>query len=109
MTDTLPTATDRAGSLCGRATVSPTDDALIARHIESDPLDLGVSEAQIAGHGVSVWALVAHLGAVGNDAVRAAADYGLERDAVEAAIRYYCAHRELIDARIALNRSYLAS
>ena len=111
MTDApIQSSLDEATALCDRADDRRgDDDALIARYIESDPLDLGPSEAQIAGHGVSVWALIAHLQAVGDDHVQAAADYGLDPNAVKAAIHYYCRHRPLIEARIALNRSYLVS
>lgn len=101
---------ERVDHLCGRTTGSPAEvDALTARYIESDSLGLGAAEAQIVDHGVSVWALIAHLRAVGDDTVQAAADYGIDLDAVEAAVRFYCRHRDVIDARIALNRSYLAT
>lgn len=85
------------------------DDSLIARYIESDPLGLGPSEAQVVGHGVSVWALITFLHSVGDDIGRAAAAYRLEPAAVTAAVRYYCHHRTLIDARIALSQSYFTS
>jgi uncharacterized protein (DUF433 family) len=102
-------ALDEATALCDRTDDrAGDDDALIARYIESGPLDLGPSEAQVVDHGVSVWALMTHLHAVGGDIDQAAADYGLDPAAVEAVVRYYCRHRSLIDARILLNRSYFA-
>lgn len=110
MTDTLDRSINRADDgLCDTPDHAPDDDTLIARYIESDPRNLGPSEARIADHGVSVWALVAYLQAVGNDAARVATDYGLEPQAVEAAIRYYCRHQPLIDARILIDRSSFAS
>ena len=98
-----------AQRLCNDDTDHSGDDALIARYIEPGPLNLGPSEAQVAGHGVSVWALMSHLESESGDIARTAAAYELNPDAVEAAVRYYCRHRALIDARILLNRSYFDS
>jgi uncharacterized protein (DUF433 family) len=92
----------------GSGARSDEEDASIERYVEADPLALGPSEAQIVDHGVSVWALIAHLAAADNDKARTATDYGLDIDTVEAAVRYYCRHRALIDARILLNRSYFS-
>ena len=50
-----------------------------------------------------MWSLVGHLEAVDQDVDRAAADYDLPREAVEAAVAYYRRHQGLIDARIAAN------
>lgn len=108
MTDTLCRTTQRepkAGN--GSDARADDEDGLIGRYVEADPLALGPSEAQIVDHGVAVWALITHLAATDNDKAETAADYDLEVDAVEAAVRYYCRHRALIDARILLNRSYL--
>jgi uncharacterized protein (DUF433 family) len=86
---------------------TPADEeALIARYIEPGPIDFGPSDAQVVDHGVSVWALINYLHAMGNDIDRTADDYDLERAAVEAAILFYRRHRALIDARILLNRSF---
>jgi uncharacterized protein (DUF433 family) len=82
------------------------EEALIARYIEPDPLDLGPSEAQLVERGVSVWALVNYLHAMDNNIAEAAAGYDLLPEAVEAAILYYRRHQALIDAKILLNRSY---
>lgn len=107
MTDTLcQTAQREPDATNGSRTLRAEDDALIARYVEADQLALGPSEAQIVDHGVAVWALIAHLAAANNDKIRTAAAYDLDVDAVEAAVRYYCRHRALIDARILLNRSY---
>jgi uncharacterized protein (DUF433 family) len=92
-------------SLCDHADDTAADERLIRQYIERDPFDLGPDDAQIVGHGVAVWALLTYLHSVDNDVVRTAIDYGLTRDAVEAAIRYYCRHQEVIDARICLNES----
>ena len=92
-------------SLCDRAGDTAADEALIRRYVERDPLDLGPADAQIVGHGVAVWALLTYLRGVDDDVTRTAIDYGLTVDAVEAAIRYYCRHQGVIDARIRLNES----
>lgn len=94
------------GGVCDQdGELRPDDAVLIGRYIESDPLDRGLAEAQLVDHGVSVWALMAHLGAVDGDIERAAASYEIGPEAVEAARRYFCIDRPLIDARITLNRS----
>ena len=106
MTDTLNRDAD---GLCDAPTHELDDDALFARYIEPHPFDLGPSEAKIANHGAPVWMLIAYHEGTGGDIARTGADYGLEPAAVEAAIRYHCRHRALIDARILLNRSYFRS
>lgn len=76
---------------------------LIDRWIVPSPYYAGPQQARLVEHGVSVWALIAHLRVVGGDLVRVAEDYGLPLDAVEAAMAYYQEHQSLIDAQIALN------
>jgi len=110
MTDTLDRSIDQADDgLCDADGRTPDDDALIARYIEPHPFNLGPSEARIADHGAPVWMLIAYHEGTGSDISSTAADYGLDPDAMEAAIRYYCRHRALIDARILLNHSYFES
>lgn len=107
MTDTLDRSTDQANDgLCDTLGQALDDDALIARYVESGPLNLGPSDARMTDHGAPVWMLIAYHEGTGSDISRTAAAYSLEIEAVEAAIRYYCRHRALIDARILLNRSY---
>ena len=78
-------------------------DAWIAEYIEPSPHYPGIDEARLKGYGVAVWALIAHLPAVGGDLARVAAAYDVPQKAVEAAYAYYQRHRALIDARIAAN------
>lgn len=96
-------------SLCDEHADHPSDDELMARHIEPGPLNRGPSDAQVVGHGVSVWALMSHLESVGGDIARTAAAYELDPIAVEGAVRYDCRHRAQIDPRILLHRSYFTS
>ena len=79
------------------------DDTIITRYIEQNPHYASLDAARVKEYGVSVWALIAHLRAVGGDVARVAADYALPCEAVEAAIAYYRRHKNLIDARIAAN------
>ena len=79
------------------------DQELIEKYIEPNPNRPGVAEARITGYGVSVWALVGYLEAVHGDIAQVADDYGLPREAVEAALAYYHRHKGLIDARLAAN------
>jgi phosphoribosylanthranilate isomerase len=85
-----------------------TLDDLINQHITPDP-DGMADRARLAGSGVPVWAIIAYLQGVGGDVDRTAADYEVERAAVEAAVRYYQQHRAVIDARITLNAAAFAA
>jgi uncharacterized protein (DUF433 family) len=79
------------------------DDSRIARHIETDRLQLGPAEARLTNSGVSVWAIAGYAPLVDWNAEAIAADYGLTLDEVEAALAYYRRHRDAIEARIAAN------
>ena len=86
--------------------------------IEPDPNRPGPDRALLADTGIPVWAIVAHLqaltgqdvhGAVPDDAVReAAADYAVGEDLIAAALSFYRAHRDHIDARLARNAAAVA-
>lgn len=80
-------------------------DKLIAEYIEMDPYKSGQDHARIVDVGVSVWAFISHLHAVGDDLIQAAEDYELPREAAEAAVHYYRRHKSLIDARITVNEA----
>ncbi len=88
-----------------KQTETLTDDELIARYIAPHPTKPGADQAIIAGHGVSVWAVVGYLRGMGESAQRVAADYALP---VEAAMAYYHRHQALIDSRIAVNDAAFA-
>jgi uncharacterized protein (DUF433 family) len=89
------------GALYGEAIMN--DDELIARYIEPNPYHSSLDAARVRQYGVSVWSIIAHLHAVGDDVTQVAADYDLPSEAVEAAMAYYRRHRDLIDARIVTN------
>ncbi len=77
---------------------------LIARHIEENPYKPGAADVRLKESGVAVWAFIAYWQAArGGDLAAAAADYELSPEATQAALAYYRQHRELIDARIAVN------
>ena len=80
-----------------------SENELIARYIEPNPISPGSEEARLARFGVPVWALVAHLRAVEEDIERVAQDYDLPVEAVRAALAYYRQHKAAIEARIAAN------
>ena len=78
------------------------NDELIARYIEENPHRPGADEVRLIDFGISVWALIGYLHAVGN--VRQVADdYGVPVEAVSAAIAYYEQHQDIINARLAAN------
>ena len=85
--------------------MSIQEEHLIERYIELNPHKPWVAEARLKDYGIAVWALIGYLPAVGGDVARAAADYEIPREAVEAALAYYHRHQALIDARLAANRT----
>jgi uncharacterized protein (DUF433 family) len=78
-------------------------DKLIEQYIEPNPARPGKADARLAGYGVSVWALVSYFEAAHGDVARVAADYDVPREAVEAALAYYRRHKDVIDARRAVD------
>lgn len=78
-------------------------DELIDRYIEMDPLKGSRAEARLRGSKVAGWALAGYLQDGESDLARAATDYQLPREAVEAARAYYRRHKGLIDDRVAAN------
>jgi uncharacterized protein (DUF433 family) len=79
------------------------DESLIVRWVELHPQRPEPDEARLVRYGIPVWSLVGYLEAVDQDVDRAAADYDVPREAVEAAVAYYRRHQGPIDARIAAN------
>lgn len=81
------------------------EQALIEKYVdlEWDRYPGGRADARLRDFGVPIWALVAHLGAIGNDPDQLARAYQLPPSAVEAALAYYRQNKEYIDARILLN------
>jgi uncharacterized protein (DUF433 family) len=80
-------------------------DALITMYIEPHPSKPGVSDAWLTtDRHVPVWVLIGHLDVVQGDVERLARDYGVPREAVNAALAYYERHKASIDARLTLNR-----
>jgi hypothetical protein len=84
--------------------MSADEDLLIAHYIEDDPYRPGPADARLKEYGTAIWALISYMDrALGGDVEQTAADYEVPVAAVEAARAYYNRHRELVDARIALN------
>ena len=79
------------------------DEALIRRHIEPNPHRSSLAEAWLKDSAIPVWALVGSLPAVDYDLDALADDYGLPREAVDAAMAYYRRHKAVLDARVAAN------
>ena len=81
----------------------------IVGYVVEDPYRPGPAEARLATYGVHVWALVEYYQqAVGGDIERVARDYAIPKEAAEAALAYYRAHKRVIDARILLNNASAA-
>jgi uncharacterized protein (DUF433 family) len=71
--------------------------------IEQNPHKRPIADARIRGHGVAVWAIVAHYDATTGNADQVAAGFNPPVEAVRAALAYYKRHKKLIDARITIN------
>ena len=82
-----------------------TDDELIAKHIRPNPHRAGRDEAILIGSNISVWALIGYLPAVDGDIIRAANDYAIPLEAMQATVAYYQRNKEVIDNRIDANRA----
>lgn len=81
------------------------EQKLIERYIDldTDRYPSGRADARLQRYGVPVWALIGQLRALGGNVDQLARDYELPREAVEAALAYYCRNKEYIDARLLLN------
>ncbi|MGH2460398.1 MAG: hypothetical protein ACRDIY_16210 [Chloroflexota bacterium] len=81
------------------------DQTLIDAFIDpdTDRYPGGQADARLRLSGISVWALIGYLRVVDGNVERAAQDYAVPLEAVQAALAYYRRHRSLIDARLLLN------
>jgi uncharacterized protein (DUF433 family) len=82
-----------------------TDRELIQRHIEHHPYHPGPAHTRLVDSGVDVWIIVASADSVSGDLDQVADTFGVSHEAVQAACAYYSKHKELIDARIALEHA----
>lgn len=81
-------------------------DRLIALHIDRQSGGTGPSRAKLRNTGTSVAAVIDHLGAVDGDIEQTAEAFELNPIQVLAAIFFYWAHQEIIDAEITVRHSY---
>ena len=75
----------------------------IRRHIVADPRKPGVANARVAESGSPVWALVPYLKLYERDYARVAEEFGISKDAAEAADAYYRQNEDALEAKIAAN------
>jgi uncharacterized protein (DUF433 family) len=81
--------------------------------IERDPQRPGEDRARTRGSGIAVWAIIGYLRALNPEFTeqaiqQAARDFNIQANEVEAAIAYYQAHRDVIDARLKINSAAVA-
>ena len=83
------------------------DHDLIERYIDLDwgRYAHGRADARLKDYGVPVWALIGQLRAIGGDVDQLARDYGLPREAVDAALAFYGRNKKYVEARLLLNRA----
>jgi len=93
----------RGGTVATKQSQTRRDEELIAQYIAPHPKKPGADQAIIAGHDVSVWALIGYLHGTSESVPNVAADYDLPVEAMEAAMAYYQQYKALIDSRIAVN------
>jgi uncharacterized protein (DUF433 family) len=77
--------------------------------IALDPHRPGVERARLVQYEIPVWALIGYMGGEDGAVSQTAADYGIPEAAVRAALAYYRAHREAIDALLATQRAATVS
>ena len=86
-----------------------SDDALMARHVETAPAYPTPDRARLVDSGASVTAVITRLRLEGGDREAEARAYPLSPVAIDAALACYARHRDVIDARITRNRARFAS
>lgn len=80
-------------------------EALIKARLEPNPhKSSDPAEVIIRDSGTPVWAIVGYLPAVNGDLEEVAKDYGVDLEAILAAVAYYLNHQQLIDWRLVQNR-----
>lgn len=93
-------ATAKVARVGARRTASEPDVT-----IALDPHRPGVERARLVEFGIPVWVLIGYMGGENGDVAQTAADYGIPVAAVRAAVDYYRAHRQAIDALLATQRA----
>lgn len=86
-----------------------SDEALITRWIEPNPHRPEPAEAWVLSGCVAVWVVIRQLELEQWKPQGVADEYGLEVEAVRAAVAYYHRNRDEIDARIARNRAFFGT
>jgi uncharacterized protein (DUF433 family) len=77
---------------------SPTE--LVERYITEDAIRSGPADARLTGFGTHVWALISYYQQAVNQSIdQVAYDYGIPREAVEAALAYYRQHKLILITR----------
>ena len=76
------------------------DELLIERYIVPDPRILSPIEARLRDSGYSVWAVIGGLVDTDGDIERTALEYGLPAEEMAAALAYFRANREPIEAKL---------
>jgi uncharacterized protein (DUF433 family) len=79
----------------------PREQELIDRLIEPHYGKRGYSESVVVDNGTSVWVVIQDW-LSDSDLTRVRSNWGLTEEAFAAAIAYYRRHKQVIDARIAL-------
>jgi uncharacterized protein (DUF433 family) len=75
-------------------------DIAVAKYIEQHPRKRDPAEARLVPSGTPVWSLIGYLIGVDWDRERTARDYGIPREAVDAAISYFREHESDLTPRI---------
>jgi uncharacterized protein (DUF433 family) len=81
------------------------DNELIEKYVVVDASYPSPDRAWLRGYGVDVWALIGYLDVVDGSLDQVATDYDLPREALDAALAYYRRHKNVIDARLTLNKA----
>ncbi|HEV2109520.1 MAG TPA: hypothetical protein VGR16_14770 [Thermomicrobiales bacterium] len=83
-------------------------DAALDRMVEQDSHRTGRHHARLVGSGTHVWVIIATLHRLDGNVEAVARAFDNPVEAVQAAIRYYQRHQQLIDAQILLQNESFA-
>lgn len=83
-----------------------SDEELILRYVEVDPIYSGPGNVRLKDSGIHVWAIIGNFLGNCQDIALTAAEYDIPQIEVEAAVAFYRRFKWAIDARLAENEEF---
>lgn len=76
-----------------------TEDELIARYMEENRHKPSRANYRLVESGTPIWVFIGRYEAYNGDVAQLAANYGISREQIAAALAYYKRYKEIIDDR----------